>query len=38
MATILPNINASSTKMTTGERRFGQRLEKFFGGRLPLLV
>lgn len=29
MATILPNINASSTKMTTGERRFGQRLEKF---------
>jgi hypothetical protein len=29
MATILPNINSSSTKMTTGERRFGQRLEKF---------
>ena len=29
MAAILPNINASSTKMTTGERRFGQRLEKF---------
>ncbi len=29
MATILPSINASSTKMTTGERRFGQRLEKF---------
>lgn len=29
MAIILPNINASSTKMTTGERRFGQRLEKF---------
>jgi len=29
MATILPNINSSSTKMTIGERRFGQRLEKF---------
>lgn len=29
MATIIPNINSSSTKMTTGERRFGQRLEKF---------
>jgi hypothetical protein len=29
MATIPPNINSSSTKMTTGERRFGQRLEKF---------
>lgn len=29
MATILPNINSASTKMTTGERRFGQRLEKF---------
>ncbi|WP_039918686.1 3'-5' exonuclease [Cellvibrio mixtus] len=29
MATIIPNINSSSTKMTPGERRFGQRLEKF---------
>lgn len=29
MATIIPNINSSSTKMTAGERRFGQRLEKF---------
>lgn len=29
MATILPNINSASTRMTTGERRFGQRLEKF---------
>ena len=28
MATIIPNIHASTTKMTTGERRFGQRLEK----------
>src|SRR5690606_23921287 len=25
----LPNINSSFNKMTTGERRFGQRLEKF---------
>lgn len=29
MATILPNINSTTTKMTPGERRFGQRLEKF---------
>lgn len=29
MAIIIPNINSSSTKMTRGERRFGQRLEQF---------
>lgn len=29
MASIIPNINAASTKMTSGERRFGQRLEAF---------
>lgn len=29
MATIIPSINSSSTKMTTGERRLGQRLEQF---------
>lgn len=29
MATIIPNITAASTKMTPGERRFGQRLETF---------
>jgi hypothetical protein len=28
MATIIPSIHSSSTKMTSGERRFGQRLEK----------
>lgn len=28
MATIIPNINSSTVKMTSGERRFGQRLEK----------
>jgi hypothetical protein len=29
MATLIPNINSSTTKMTRGERRFGQRLEQF---------
>ena len=29
MASIIPNINAASTKMTPGERRFAQRLEAF---------
>lgn len=29
MATIIPNINSSTVKMTTGERRFAQRLDKF---------
>jgi Nuclease-related domain len=29
MAIIIPNINSSATKMTRGERRFGQRLEQF---------
>lgn len=28
MAKVIPNINSNSVKMTTGERRFGQRLEK----------
>lgn len=29
MATIIPNINSHSTKMTSGERRVAQRLETF---------
>ncbi|MEY4590341.1 MAG: hypothetical protein RL497_2417 [Pseudomonadota bacterium] len=29
MASIIPNINSNATKMTRGERRFGQRLEQF---------
>ncbi len=28
MATVIPNISSNTLKMTTGERRFGQRLEK----------
>lgn len=29
MATIIPSIHSGTTKMTAGERRFGQRLERF---------